>query len=144
MDIRGVRQQDMERALAIADPTGNLILDPAASSTRLRVQDSKGRFHRRSHTGRRMPSACYHGHYAFMCHLFDLAPDAVIRSSCIGQGYSLGESYWGGQRTMVYAGRDSFHDQAQPDGGMIADANCGSIMDPLRYADACDCGSEDA
>lgn len=133
MQVRNATGYQMREALK-ADPTGNLTFNRfdggnGSYNVTLRVNDSKGRFHRRSHMGRRMPSACYHGHYAWMARLFALAPDARITSNTTSG------------RT-VYDGHDSFHSQATIDDGMIAGMNVGSMMQPMIYSEACDCGDD--
>lgn len=84
----------------------------------LRVQSSKGPGHRLSHSGRRMVAACWHAHRDFMRAIFDIAPDAVLRSSM-----------------AVYRGKAGF-EASYPDTGF---RNIGSMMSPVNFKDACEC-----
>jgi len=127
MFIRNVTLEQLGDALRAADPSGNLTfnrLDPKGRgfNMTLRVRDSKGRFHRRGYSGRRLTAACYHGHYAFMESLFDLEPEAVIRSAM-----------------ATYDGQEQFYNTA----GNAGYRNIGSQMTPLCYEDACDCAEEE-
>lgn len=83
----------------------------------LRVKDSKKPGHRRSHSGRRHPSACWHVHGLFFSCLFHelVAPDAVVISRWVENGRITRES------------------------GNWQDADIGSIMFPLQLSRACDC-----
>jgi len=84
-DWEGWQHSDRE------DDTGNLIFNrfDAANAKRtafdvtLRVAYCRSYFARRSYTGRRMVSACWHAHFAFLKALFDLAPDAKVATARI-------------------------------------------------------------
>lgn len=137
MRISNVTQEQIERALGAADfdrwwagdrkdDNGNLTFNrfDAANAkgtaflVTLRVRDSHSYFARRSYKGRRMVSACWHAYYAFLKALFDLAPDAKVATARI-----------------TYKGREDF-DLNAPGTGR---GNIGSRMEPMAYADACDC-----
>jgi hypothetical protein len=126
MNIKHVTTAQMETALATVNASyeGNVIFnryDVERNGTinfTLRVKDSKAPGHRRSHMGRRIPAACWHVHRDFMAAVFDLAPDAVLRSC-----------------RACYKGKDGF----ERDFPATGFANIGSMMQPLAYADACDC-----
>lgn len=85
----------------------------------LRVKSSSGKGARRSFNGRKLVACCFHGHYEFMRCIFDIAPNAVI-SSC----------------KATYKGKEDFKNKFQS----VGYDNCGSMMNPLSYGDACDCG----
>lgn len=121
MRAYGVTPDDLQKALRAADDTGNLILNPdndGPARFTLRVKDSRGRYARRSHSGRRMVAACYHGHWAFMYALLTLQPDARIKS-----------------HMADYRGRADFLAKAPAVGGR----NIGSMARPMAYGAACDC-----
>lgn len=89
----------------------------------LRPDDSK-RWLRRGNRDNRINAVCFHGHYAFMLALYDLAPDARIKSGLLG--------------AADYTSRASLVRQADA----IGDRNIGSQFSPLAYRDACDCFGE--
>ena len=125
MNIKPVTTAQMETALATVNQSydGNVIFNRFDTERNgkinftLRVRDSKGPGARRSHTGRRIPAACWHVHRDFMTALFDLAPDAVLRSC-----------------RACYKGKAGF----ERDFPATGYANIGSMMQPLAYQDACD------
>lgn len=84
----------------------------------LRVKDSKGPGARRSHSGRRLVSACWHAHRDVMVELFDFAPDALLVTAM-----------------ARYEGREGFL-REYPGTGSV---NLGSAFEPMAYRDACDC-----
>lgn len=81
----------------------------------LRVADSKGPGHRRTHTGRRHPSACWHVHGLFFEALFAINPNAIIVSRWVENG------------------------RITKDNGNWQDHNIGSVYRPLQFSSACDC-----
>lgn len=78
----------------------------------LRVSDSSKDGARRSSSGRRMVSACWHVHGDFFDALFKINPNAEI--------ISLG-------------------DTINKDGGNWIDKNIGSVYMPLYHSSACEC-----
>lgn len=84
----------------------------------LRVKSSKGPGARRSWKGRRLPCACWHVHRDFLQAFFELEPEAVVSTSL-----------------AVYRGRDG----SQRDFPQTAGKNAGSLMEPVRIADLCEC-----
>lgn len=123
MEIRGVTRQEILAAIRRADDTHNLTFNRFDAKGKhylitLRVKDSKGRFHRRGFTGRRLVSACWHAHYRFMEELYKLVPDAIIIS-----------------HVARYDNVEEF--EALVDG--TGTKNIGSMMQPLMFEDACDC-----
>ena len=110
----------VEAALAVTNEKyeGNLCWnrDPERKGKRihftLRVKDSKGAGHRRSFTGKRMPSACWHVHGDFFDAVWQLQSDAVI---------------WAGELRME-GPSDNWQDR-----------NIGSQVQPLYFSEACDC-----
>ncbi len=76
---------------------------------------------RRSHLGRRVAAVCWHGHRAFMQTLFHYAPNARLKSAAV-----------------QYDGHLEFWAKHNATG----DRNIGSMMEPMAYRDACDCGME--
>lgn len=125
MKINTVSMNDMQAALNTVNRAydGNVTFNRLDQSWRninftLRVKSSKGPGHRVSHTGRRIPSACWHVHRDFMKAIFDIAPDAVLRSC-----------------RAVYRGKDGF----ERDYPATAHINIGSMMQPLSFANACEC-----
>ena len=80
---------------------------------------SKSDLYRRvSHTGRRVNAVCWHGHRDFMLKLFELCPDAILKTSL-----------------ATYKGKEDFLRQFENTGWN----NCGSMASPLTYRDACNC-----
>ena len=79
------------------------------------------RWRRRGHDGRRIASVCWHGHRTFMEAMFNLAPNARLKSMVV--------TYEG--RTDFWANHDA-----------TGNRNVGSMMQPLAYRDACDCPLE--
>lgn len=97
---------------------GNLIVHPNAASLRLSVRSSRGPGARRSHSGRRMAAACWHAHRDVLAELFNQVPDATVRTAL-----------------ATYRGRDGFLDWFELTGA----TNIGSIAEPMRMDEACDC-----
>lgn len=84
----------------------------------LRCNDSKGPGHRIGRSGRRMVSACWHVHRDVMQAIFDVFPNARIKSS-----------------VADYRGTDDF-ERSFPD---TYYKNIGSQIEPTYFGDACDC-----
>jgi hypothetical protein len=129
----GVTQDDLYEALARCDPNVSLNRVDRMSGTglrwqfTLRVKSSKGKYHRRSpdmpwRNGRRLVACCYHGHWEFLNHLFDIAPEAIVRTTM-----------------ATYKGKRDFLEKAPA----VAYHNQGSRMYPTDYGDACDCGPKE-
>jgi hypothetical protein len=81
----------------------------------LKVADSSKAGARRSRSGRRIAAACWHVHGHFFDALFDLDPDAVVKTSFTGN------------RTIT------------ADQGNWIDANIGNAWYPFYYSEACEC-----
>jgi len=125
MIVRNVTESEMNEALRLTnvDYQNNVLFKTFAPKGNgytftLRVASSKGLGHRISHMGRRIPSACWHVHRDFMKNLFNLNPNAKI-ISC----------------HAVYDGIKGFENNYLATGYK----NIGSIMQPLSFADACEC-----
>ena len=78
----------------------------------IRCKDSKKAGHRRTHSGRRHVSACWHVHG----NLFDIL---VAKN----------------ENVVIKTG----HGTIDKHGGNWIDTNIGSLYNPLMYSDACDC-----
>lgn len=78
----------------------------------LTVNDSAAAGGRIGHSGRRVAAACWHVHGHFFEALFDIAPDAIIKSN---------------MATITQ------------DAGNWCDRNIGSLIEPMYYSDACKC-----
>lgn len=127
MLIRNVTRAQLNEAIAVNSNLAFNRCDPEGRGFRvtLRVKSSKGDFHRRAASnpfteaqGRRMVAVCYHGHYAFMRRLFELAPDVVICSAM-----------------ATFNGAKEFEEKAEE----VEYRNIGSQAYPTYYGDACDC-----
>jgi hypothetical protein len=66
-------------------------------------------------------AVCFHGHKRFMEKIFEVNPGAIIRT-----------------KMAAYRGIDSFNEQWP----RVGSRNVGSMMYPLSYQDACNCGPE--
>lgn len=82
----------------------------------LKLESEK--YRRRGFNGRRIAAVCWHGHRDFMLELFDRFPDARIKSAMAD-----------------YRGREDFLYSFEATGSR----NIGSIREPMRYDEACDC-----
>ncbi len=117
MNIKGVNRDELEGALTVVNEKfgGNVVWNRIDNTNRgflvtLRVKDSKGPGARRGFSGQRMINACWHVHGTF----FDALPkDAVV---LVG----------GGQKIHP--------------GDVWQDRNIGSVVLPLYFSEACDCG----
>jgi hypothetical protein len=125
MKVTNVSASDMSAAMAEVNKAydGNVMFNRFDSlrngfNFTLRVRSSKAPGHRVSHTGRRIPSACWHVHRDFMRALFALQPDATIRS-----------------HLACYKGKNGF----ERDYPATGSKNIGSIMQPLYFEEACEC-----
>lgn len=94
--------------------------DRAPVACTLRTVDARGYGSRRSHSGRRMPVACFHVHAAFY-------------RACFAAGATRIKSAIADWRTL---------DQFEESLDRLAADNIGSIAEPLCHADACDCEHE--
>jgi hypothetical protein len=88
-------------------------------SFRLRVKKSHGPGGKIGFSGRHTIAACYHLHRDFMINLFNLNPTAKI-ISCQAR----------------YDGKDDFNVKYPS----IGSKNVGSMMQPVCFADSCECG----
>lgn len=84
----------------------------------VRLHSSKHRFHRRSHRGRRLVAACFHGHKALYEEIFKRNPEAVIVTAF-----------------ARYDGHKDFLDKYRA----VGNKNIGSQFQPLYMSEACDC-----
>lgn len=80
----------------------------------LTVEDSRGPGSRKSNTGRRISAACWHVHGHFIDNVLLVDPNAKI-DTAFNTIETVADNWKGGER------------------------NIGSMMNPLSYADACDC-----
>jgi len=132
MIARGCEKADLEAALKAVNVIygGNITFkwleaDGKGWAFTLGVVSSKGPGHRRSWNGRRrIAAACWHVHGWFFEELFKVAPTAKIWSSFF--------------RRLD----DSTSGWITAEGGNWSDGNIGSMMDPCRYSEACDCAEE--
>ena len=125
MRIKNVTEAQMWSALSIANQkySDNIMFNrfdrnPRCFDFTLRVKSSRGPGARVSHSGRRITAACWHAHRDVMVEIFNLAPDAVIKSSF-----------------ATYKGKEGFY-RDYPATGM---KNIGSMMQPLTFCSACGC-----
>lgn len=86
----------------------------------VRVHTGHGEGAKRSASGRRTASACWHVHRDFMVALFDLAPNARLKTALAD-----------------YRGRDDFNAKFEKTGEVSA----GSIMAPQQLQQSCDCAA---
>jgi hypothetical protein len=117
-DINDATWEAIVRRVSATKYDGNLIVHPQAASYRLSVRSSRERGARRSHSGRRMAVACWHAWRDVLAELFNQFPDATVRTAL-----------------ATYKGRGGFEDWFELTGA----TNIGSIREPLRMDDACDC-----
>ena len=135
MLIKHVTRADLENALAAVNTLfGDNVkfnrCDVANNNgdrwnVTLKVESSRGPGARRSHTGRRMASACWHVYGEFM--------DALPTGARINAPVVVGYDRWGREKIA--------HRDRSP-GDEWQDWNIGSIMSPLYYSEACECGNE--
>ena len=95
----------------------NLRKDGRGYRFTITVKDSSKQGARRSYTGRRIAAACWHAYRDLILALFDLGCERV--QSCRADWHS----------------RDHFLTTYEVTGN----ENIGSILQPLCYADACEC-----
>lgn len=84
-------------------------------------------YQRRSPRGRRIAAVCWHGHRDFFRTLFWMAPAAKV-STAQTRRLPRGERFYT---------RETFSERYP-----YTDTNIGSLWEPARYSDCCDCGSE--
>lgn len=127
MEAKNVTRQELELALAEVSKRygGNIIwnrepeaLNPAGTrfAFTLRTKGYENGGYRRTHSGKKNPSACWHVHGYFFEALLAIQPDAVIRTG------------------LAVIDRN---------GGNWQDRNIGSLFQPLLFSDACDCDERD-
>ncbi len=116
MKVRKATEEDLRKALELTNKEfdGNVIFNRLDFPTfTLKVKDSKGKGARRGDSGRRLINACWHVHGTFFDKLFEVNPDAYVISQ--GNKITASEGNW-------------------------VDRNIGSMMNPLYYSEACECG----
>jgi len=122
MEFRNCTVEELEAALAKVNEkyNGNVKWKrfPERSGRRfkatLTVESSKGAGARRGRSGQRVAAACWHVHGDFFDALFDIQPEAAVKSA--GNLITRQSGNW-------------------------QDSNIGSMMQPLMYSRACDCGN---
>jgi hypothetical protein len=119
-DINEAQWEDIVAKVSREAYGCNLIPHPNAASYRLSVISSREPGARRSHSGRRLAVACWHTWRDVLAELFERYPDATVRTAL-----------------ATYVGRGGFEDWFPITGA----ANIGSIMEPMRIDEACDCAS---
>jgi hypothetical protein len=123
MKVYGLTQHEVRTAIEHVPNLDSMRLEEYGTrvphvEVTLRVKDSRGRYARHSHRGRRMVSACWHGHERFMHNVFTINPNARIVSVM-----------------ARYSGVEDFHASTAE----TAYRNIGSRALPLAYIDACEC-----
>jgi hypothetical protein len=125
MYLYNATETDLHRALDRANERyeGNLTLNIAgrrgnALSFRLGVRSSRGRGGKVGRNGRHIAAACWHAHRDFMLALFDLAPEARLKTA-----------------VADYRGKAGFAAKFEATGRR----NIGSMMEPIEYREACEC-----
>lgn len=121
MKAKNVTIQELEKALKILNKSydNNIVfkrLEPVGRQVlfTLTVKSSKGKGGRIGMNGRRIAAACWHVHGNLFDILIGLNPKAII-TSC---------------KSTISAS-----------GGNWRDSNIGSMMQPLMFSDACECGN---
>ena len=119
MIIRKSSYDNITKALAITSKkyNNNLIFNRLEAKGKnfivtLKVRNSKKEGARRSWSGRRLISACWHAHGDFIDNLIKLSPEVHIVS--LGKHINI-------------------------DGGNWIDWNAGSMMNPVEMSELCDC-----
>lgn len=137
--VREIVDQISKRQFA-----GNLIFEREPEVYRggvrftLRVRDSRGPGHRRGFAGydgrppRRLIAACFHAYGEVIRALLDAGAERIDTAP------ARAERRKGKDRGGVW-GPGEFHRMA----ARIGDRNIGSMMAPMRFRDACDCGVGD-
>lgn len=117
MIARKCTLQDLEKALELTNAQYDSNVEwnrhPNTGGFTLKVKDSKGKGARRGFSGRRLINACWHVHGDFFDNLFEVVPEASVRS----RGQVITKEF-----------------------GNWEDDNIGSKMSPLYFSEACDCG----
>jgi len=128
MELIGITLIQFEAAVATVSSKydGNLAVHDDAKSTssrssrgRVVTLDSHGQGSRRSWSGRHGKWACWHAYRDVMLALFEVNPDATIRTSL-----------------ATYKGRQGFLDTYPG----TAYHNIGSMVAPAYMPELCDCG----
>ena len=125
MIFRNVDSNQMNEALAAINDRlykgnvkwNNFNTKGRGFSATLRVENSSGPGARRSHSGRKMISACWHVHGNFFDAIFAVAPDAVITSA--------------GKKITA-------------DSGNWVNWNAGSMMHSVCASELCECEGKDS
>lgn len=113
----------LETLEAVAKSVGVTLYEVRPTNTKgtgwqFTLRPNGSRYYRRGRNNRRVWAVCWHGHRDFFRALFDLAPDAKVRTT-----------------VARYDGREGF-EKTYPSTG---DRNIGSIFEPLPLRYACDC-----
>lgn len=129
MEVKGLAAVDLGEVVTTVSAArygGNIVLKSSRnrhnskglrSSFTLRAVDSRGAGAGRSWRGRRQPTACWHAHWHVLDALFRRWPAAEVRT--------------------MYATytASTFHERA----GATAFLNRGSLLEPARASEMCDC-----
>lgn len=120
MQFKNVSKQELDQALETINKKydGNVIWNNPYHT--LRVQDSHGKGARKGYNGKHFVSACWHVHGDFFEALLKIQPKAIIK-------------------TVMSTVQINEYGQIS---GNWLDKNIGSIMNPLSYSEACECGNE--
>ena len=123
MQVSNTTEKALRDALTAIAPNGTAdieSLNPKGSRFRVKlgVANSREKYGRRSHSGRRVAALCWHGFRDYFIALFDESPDAVVRTA-----------------QATYKGRDGFEASFEATGCV----NIGSMAQPMPYFEACDC-----
>jgi hypothetical protein len=150
MDIRGLTLEQIEQALEVAnkDYNGNLTLkgEPLnkrgdAFKVRLGIKSARRPGSRVSVSAfrdkpRRVASACWHANRDFMRAVFEINPDARIRTALTNsERFAEYSEYYGYGRKRQYTGSDHF----EAIYGVTGHSNTDSQMLPTSIQDACNC-----
>lgn len=86
-------------------------------------------------TARRVASPCWHANRDFMRAVFDINPDARIRTALTNtDDFAADSEYYGYGRRRQYTGSDHFEEMYQS-----TDKNIGNRMSSTPHSDACNC-----
>lgn len=80
------------------------------------------RFRRKGFNRKSIYAVCWHGHYSFISQLFNLDPDAIVKSCLI-------------RRFAPFMNKENFEKVAW----LIHDVNIGSVVSPEIFGYACYC-----
>jgi hypothetical protein len=121
MECKNIEENDLFQALkAVNERYGDNVEFNRSPEWRgkricftLKVKDSKGPGARRGFTGRRLINACWHVHGHFFEKLWSIRPEAEIKAGSL----------------IMRGPEDNWQDR-----------NIGSMMSPLMFSEACNCG----